>query len=113
MIQVTTPSGTVNQVPGGFAKADRERREKEQREREGQQGIFGRGGRDFHASGIPSSTKDEWEKLDRDRAAAVAARQQQQAAAAAAAAAAGAPPPRTQLYRPLPDLITTITIIII
>ena len=93
MIQVTTPSGTVNQVPGGFAKADRERREKEQREREGQQGIFGRGGRDFHASGIPSSTKDEWEKLDRDRAAAVAARQQQQAAAAAAAAAAGAPPP--------------------
>ena len=29
MISVTTPSGTVNQIPGGFAAAERERRTKE------------------------------------------------------------------------------------
>lgn len=29
MISVTTPSGTVNQIPGGFAAAERERRNKE------------------------------------------------------------------------------------
>ncbi len=31
LISVTTPSGTVSQLPGGFAKADRERKEREQR----------------------------------------------------------------------------------
>ncbi len=71
LISVTTPSGTVSQLPGGFAKADRERKERErkaaEKEKEREREREKERERDREARRAIEREKETFERRERER----------------------------------------------